>query len=102
MLCPLCNNCLKMRHGGGLDALIAHLRTNLHSEDPLAGKSLNRWQEKETPFLDNYEKERLSKDHTKDHRYCKLSVLEDLMRGDRTSLSMLPNNTAADYFVNKC
>ena len=50
-----------MRHGGGLDALIAHLRTDLHSEDPLAGKRLNMWQEKETPFLDNYEKVRLSK-----------------------------------------
>ena len=90
-----------MRHGGGLDALISHLRTDIHSEDPLAGKLLNRWQEKETHFLDNYEKERLSKDHTKDHRYCKLSVLEDLMRGDRTSLSMLPNNTADDYLINR-
>ena len=99
MLCPLCDNCLKMRHGGGLEALVAHLRTGLHEEDPLAGKILNSYQEKETPLLDNYEKERLSKDHRKDRRYCKMSVLEDLMRGDRTSLSMLPNTTASDYFV---
>ena len=47
------------------------------------------------------EKQRVEGDLTKDKRYCKLSAVEDLRRGDRTSLSDLPNHTAADYFVNR-
>ena len=99
MLCPLCNTCLKMRNGGGLESFICHLRTDNHAEDPLARKLVRCWQENDTPVLDAYEKQRLSTNYTKDNRYCKLSVLEDLMRGDRTSLSMLPNCVASDYYV---
>ena len=79
--------------------MISHLRTESHREDPLAIKIVRCWKENNSPILDEYEKKRISTDHTKDQRYCKLSIVEDLIRGDRSSLSMLPNNAASDYFV---
>lgn len=100
LICPLCECTLQVRHGAGLDSLIRHLRTSLHSDDPLAKNFVRSWQDDETPYLDNYEKKRLSKDYSKDHGYCKLSVVEDLMRGDRTSLSIQPGQSKSDRIQN--
>ena len=102
LICPICNNeeGLKPKHDGGLHSLITHMRA-VHKDNPVAVKMIrnfNTRNDEELTPLNPYERQ-IFKDWSQDPRFCNLQVVEDLIRGDRRSLSQLPKQSAADYFL---